>query len=1616
MRKILLIIQTILLISGGLFVSTAPVNAADQPAVNEFKLLRDKWANYLIGSGYDLNDPDIAAAIELIDSKVTNSLETGRWDTMEKGSGRTYLWEDLQGSSDAVHAAAAYNRLRDMTIAWATFGSALYQNETLRDDIVGGLDWLYTNRYNETIRMSGNWWEWEIGIPQSLGDMMVLLHNELTPSQIANYAKAINKFNPDPNIRTGTTMIDTGANRLDKVLAVILVGMNTENSGKVQQGRDAIGHVFPYVTKGDGFYEDGSFVFHDNIAYTGSYGGLMISNMARLLVLLEDSPWPITDPNRENMFRWVTDSYEPLIYRGRMMDMVYGRAISRHLEAKQFSLTHVLGLLDFAPPELEARFKSMVKSGIESDPLLQNVYEGRKISDIMLLKALMSDDTIEVRDEPVMHKQFSVMDRIVHYRPGYAFGLSMTSSRIANFETGIGGKENPKGWYTGEGMTYLYNEDMPYLDAFWPTVDSYRLPGTTSDGAPRVALKTSTKDWVGGSSIDSLYGVAGMDLDPDNSTLSGKKSWFMFDDEIVALGAGLASTDNRKVETIVENRMLTSDGDNKLIVNDALKSSELGWSESMNGVQWAHLEGKADTTGIGYYFPRKATVEGLRESRTGTWQDIHPSNPPDPITRNYLSLAINHGTNPVSQSYEYVLLPGKDAAATADYSDEPDILTLSNTADLQAVKEMSLGITAANFWTAGITDLIMARNPASVMVREEGDTLAISVSDPTQKQAKVSIDLAKTAIETLELDASIEVLQMEPTIRLEVDTTGASGKSHQIVFRIDPNASPELPEELPEEELPMEPDAAAYLTIPVEEDAYVEGGSNAGNNYMNVGQGFLNIRNGSDQYNRRVFLKYDLSELEGNVERAALHVYGKTRDNNGNESDVGVFEVADDEWNESTITYANMPPAGERLDLQTVGNPDQWWQFNVTPFVQSKLDDNKWVSLSLQQVGRNLHAEIRSWRNGNGQFKSYLELLLKDTVPPTTTVAVENEQATGVYEHDVNLHFTAVDNRNGWGVYKTEYRINDGEWKTVRNGQLRLYEEGTYTISYRSIDKARNEEEARQLTLTIARPAMEWTGPESLTGGQDLTVSYKLNTRLGDIYVQSVSLAYDADLLTYKEAVSLQEDIEILPVSEEAGELKLVIEGKGQPIAGGEAVISLTFQTSRVMAAVDSKLQAVQSFVEDSKGNELELKPTAHLFTLKPELENPDPEEPGEGNNANNGGTGAIGETSLDDLKRLAQFWRMSSSSSGWEQAKALDVSGDGKIDLIDLAMMARAYKSKDAAADKVKNKDKEQGSELPQLPQGKPSYYLKLDNAPAKVGDQIKVYLHGANIQDLYAYELELGFDPSYLQFVEASASLEGFTLPFVVKDSKLVWTHTKLGQIPGESGDVELGYVIFKVKKEGMSSISWNSMFTVDHQLEADRFTVNEQLAVGEDKEAEEVLLSDIEGHWAANAIVRAVKLGFINGYGDHTFRPEAKVTRAEFVVMLGRALQLERTTGAELQFNDAANIPAWAMNYVAKSVEDGIISGYGDHTFRAENAITRSELTAMIVRALELPLEADNAISFEDADQIADWAKPYVAAAAYAGVIKGKGNNQFAPNESATRAEAVILILALRDFLED
>jgi len=164
------------------------------------------------------------------------------------------------------------------------------------------------------------------------------------------------------------------------------------------------------------------------------------------------------------------------------------------------------------------------------------------------------------------------------------------------------------------------------------------------------------------------------------------------------------------------------------------------------------------------------------------------------------------------------------------------------------------------------------------------------------------------------------------------------------------------------------------------------------------------------------------------------------------------------------------------------------------------------------------------------------------------------------------------------------------------------------------------------------------------------------------------------------------------------------------------------------------------------------------------------------------------------------------------------------------------------------------------------------------------------------------------------------------------------------------------------------------------------------------------DIENHWAKAAIVQAVERGIVSGYGDYTFRPNRLLTRAEAAVMIARAFKLGGS--AEADFPDVAR-SHWAYPYIARGTREGIIAGYADGRFLPDRLVTRAEMAVMIAKAKKLTVPAGTVTPFTDVPA-GHWAAPWIRAMANAGYAAGYADGRFKPEGSATRAEMTALLM--------
>lgn len=795
----------------------------------EFEMLRSKWKKLLAGGGLDVTNQlvrDYAESVDIVAEKL--------WDSMIKlgeaaEDTRTCLFADLPLTDKSSRTGSSeitltFDRLKAIVLAYETEGSKYYKDQEVRNEIIAALDMMIANHYSVYYACGGtgtsvkggnghcfgNWYDWRIGTPRQLCDLLLMFYDELTAEQIAKYV--------EPIMANNKKVDTTGANKTWIANVFIQSGILLGDGSLVEAGKTGVKDVFKYVENGDGFHRDGSFIQHTYYAYNGGYGKALLCTIAPMMHVLHDTPYEIAyeDGCEQIIFDMIFEAYEPLIYGGRFMDMAREREISRvanqdSIPGRQ-AIRSIIMLLDVLPEEQRARAESMLKEWLSDEEVLAQVCidltEGYNEyylpAGIMATAIEIADSGIAPRGSLVRHKRYGAMDRVVHLREDFGFTISMSSNRIRNTEGT--NDEGLRLWNIGDGLTYLYNDDKSYYsDHYWATVDYQRLPGTTvnrvENRAPKAGYGThNSHKYAGGTDLGE-FGIAGMEMQGvGTSSRNGahaKKSWFMFDDEVVALGSDIRSTlDDSEVETIVENRKVNYDKSNTLTVDGAVQNLSEG-ADDFNGLhagtQWIHLAGSTENSDVGYYFPGGADITGVRETRDGCWNLVNTYakfTDDEPRTNSFVTFWFDHGVKPEKEKYSYVILPGRNVAETAAYNEAPDVEILRQDEAIHAVRENTLGITGINFFEAGKFGAFSTEVPQAVMYREDKEegTVEISFADPTQTQKELSLTAALPIQEIVEMSDEIQVSEVNGenvfTAVLKQSTSDAAGKSFTVKVKV----------------------------------------------------------------------------------------------------------------------------------------------------------------------------------------------------------------------------------------------------------------------------------------------------------------------------------------------------------------------------------------------------------------------------------------------------------------------------------------------------------------------------------------------------------------------------------------------------------------------------------------------------------------------------------------------------------------------------------------------------------------------------------------------------------------------------------------------------------------
>ncbi|MDO4793875.1 MAG: leucine-rich repeat protein [Filifactor alocis] len=172
------------------------------------------------------------------------------------------------------------------------------------------------------------------------------------------------------------------------------------------------------------------------------------------------------------------------------------------------------------------------------------------------------------------------------------------------------------------------------------------------------------------------------------------------------------------------------------------------------------------------------------------------------------------------------------------------------------------------------------------------------------------------------------------------------------------------------------------------------------------------------------------------------------------------------------------------------------------------------------------------------------------------------------------------------------------------------------------------------------------------------------------------------------------------------------------------------------------------------------------------------------------------------------------------------------------------------------------------------------------------------------------------------------------------------------------------------------------------------------------------DVKNHWAKEAIDYVLRKGYFKGTSENTFSPNQSINRADFVTVLGRMSGADVNASKKQELRDVKQ-GMYYTSYINWAMENNIVSGVGNGSFGAEKKISRQEVAVILTRYLKkmnktYPLEATKV--FADDDQIAPWAKEGVLYMVQHGIMKGRGNDRFAPEAELTRAEVAQLLYKL------
>lgn len=331
--------------------------------------------------------------------------------------------------------------------AYRVYKGLLTQDENLIKKAIRNLRTL-NSYYQKIDSYSDNWWNYEIGIPKDILRQIRLMYEYMDINlifellddiyrMVPNYQYIINRH------KNRKQELAKGANYIDILEIYLWRKYFSGDLRNIEKAHIDLYAETNYVTTGNGVYQDGSFIDHDYVAYTGSYGEVYLKGIIKIIVLLNVSGVK-TDLMNERIDRYIKKGFIPFMYHGIVFDSVRGRAVSREVYSSRYIYNSY--------EEIFNSFYDVL--GLERPNYLT-----------------------------LGNYAFDRMKRYLIKREDYTIALALSSEDVQTHEC-ING-ENINSWYYGLGAVYYHFKDLDlYKTGYYPTVKSKYVSGVTNTSIP----------------------------------------------------------------------------------------------------------------------------------------------------------------------------------------------------------------------------------------------------------------------------------------------------------------------------------------------------------------------------------------------------------------------------------------------------------------------------------------------------------------------------------------------------------------------------------------------------------------------------------------------------------------------------------------------------------------------------------------------------------------------------------------------------------------------------------------------------------------------------------------------------------------------------------------------------------------------------------------------------------------------------------------------------------------------------------------------------------------------------------------------------------------------------